>query len=283
MKKIILTKGLPASGKTTWAKQMLKDNPGQYKRINKDDLRAMLDDGKWSKGNEKFILETRDHLIAEALKKGKHVIVDDTNLHSKHKNHIWRIASENDAIVEVKDFTDVPLDMCIFRDQKRENPVGEKVIRDMYEQFLKSETEKYVPDTSLQPAYIFDIDGTLAKMCDRGPYDWDKVGTDHLNENVAQVLQELKEAGSEILVFTGRDGVCEKETIQWLTDNEVWYTEFRIRPEGNIEKDSVIKRRFFDELSTKYCIKGVFDDRNQVVDMWRDLGLQCYQVNYGDF
>ena len=49
--KLIMTKGLPASGKSTWAKQYLDDNPGT-KRVNKDDLRAMLDNGKWSKRNE---------------------------------------------------------------------------------------------------------------------------------------------------------------------------------------------------------------------------------------
>jgi len=64
MKKVILTKGLPASGKTTWAKKVLKDNPGAYKRINKDELRLMLDGGKWSHDNEKFILGRRVLLAA---------------------------------------------------------------------------------------------------------------------------------------------------------------------------------------------------------------------------
>ncbi len=88
MKKVIILKGLPASGKSTWAKQRLAAEPGAYKRINKDELRAMLDDSHWSKGNERFVLRLRDHLIVAALEDGKHVIVDDTNLHPKHEQQI---------------------------------------------------------------------------------------------------------------------------------------------------------------------------------------------------
>ena len=80
MKKVYLTKGLPGSGKSTWAKEMVSKNPNSYKRVNKDDLRAMLDNGKHSEDAEKFILNVRDSIILLALENGKHVIVDDTNL-----------------------------------------------------------------------------------------------------------------------------------------------------------------------------------------------------------
>ena len=76
-KKIIILKGLPASGKSTWAKEQVEKSQGGCKRVNKDDLRTMIDDGKFSKGNEKFVVQIRNNLIVEALKAGKHVIVDD--------------------------------------------------------------------------------------------------------------------------------------------------------------------------------------------------------------
>jgi len=41
--KVIILKGLPASGKTTWAKKFVQENGGLYKRISKDDLRAMAE------------------------------------------------------------------------------------------------------------------------------------------------------------------------------------------------------------------------------------------------
>ena len=55
MKKVLVLKGIPASGKSTYAKQLVKDNPGMYKRINRDDLRHMLDGYKMTNANEKFI------------------------------------------------------------------------------------------------------------------------------------------------------------------------------------------------------------------------------------
>ncbi len=73
-------RGLPGSGKSTWAKQMVTENPNSYKRINRDELRMMLDNGYTSNGNEKFVKQVRDMLIVKALTDGKHVIVDDTNL-----------------------------------------------------------------------------------------------------------------------------------------------------------------------------------------------------------
>jgi len=108
MKKVILTKGLPASGKSTWAKEQLQMYPGRYKIVNKDSLRAMLDDGKYSATNEKFILKARDELIMLALSAGYHVIVDDTNLHPKHEMAIRELV-KGMATIEIQDFTDVPL------------------------------------------------------------------------------------------------------------------------------------------------------------------------------
>ena len=85
MQRVYMTKGLPGSGKTTWAMEMVKNNTGSIKRINKDDLRSMLDGGKYSPKNEKIILDTRDLLLTEYLVRGFSVIIDDTNLAPEHK------------------------------------------------------------------------------------------------------------------------------------------------------------------------------------------------------
>lgn len=280
MKKVIILKGLPASGKSTWAKEQIENNPNKYKRVNKDDLRAMMDNGKWSRDSEKLVLAVRDAIILEALERGKHVIVDDTNLHPKHVTHITELV-KGKATVEEK-FFDISVENAIVRDLKRPVSVGEKVIRSMYNQFLKPETEKYVPDTSKPTAYIFDVDGTLAEMDGRSPFDWHLVSTDKVKLTTKDILGALAEH-HKIIIFTGRDGVCEGETKEWLTSNKIKYDHFDIRPAGNTEKDSIIKKRMFDKIKDDYNILGVFDDRDQVVEMWRGLGLQCFQVNYGDF
>lgn len=282
MKIVTILKGLPASGKSTWAKQMVKDNKGSIKRINKDDLRNMLDVSVWSRDNEKFILNVRDDLILKSLEAGKHVIVDDTNLHPKHEERIRKLV-KGKAKVVVHNF-DVDVEECIARDLKRTASVGEKVIRDMYSKFLKPEdtTEKYVGNPENPPAYIFDIDGTLALMKDRSPYDWHRVGEDDLNIPVAGILSDVRYADVKIIIFTGRDGVCKKDTLDWLRAYNIAFDYFDIRPEGNTEKDSIVKKRMFDKIKDKYNVIGVFDDRKQVKQMWVDMGLFVFDVNQYD-
>ena len=281
MKKVIILKGLPASGKSTWAKEQIDNNPGRYKRVNKDDLRAMVDNNKWSRDNEKLIIKLRDSIILTSLEQGKHVIVDDTNLHEKHEKHIKQLV-KGKAKVEEK-FFDITVEEAILRDLNRSRSVGKDVIMRMYNQFLKPEVEQYQPNSEKPPAYIFDIDGTLAKMEDRSPYDWHKVKTDRQNIPVVKVLKAIQYMGYKIIIFTGRDGVCEKDTKDWLALSGIEYDQFDIRSEGNRENDAIIKKAMFDKIKDKYQVLGVFDDRNRVVEMWRDIGLTCFQVAEGDF
>jgi len=281
MKQVIILQGLPASGKTTWAKELVKEMPGRYKRVNKDDLRAMLDNGRWTNGNENFVLEIRDQTILAALKDGRHVIVDDTNLHQKHIDRIKAIVAGL-ATVRIE-FFDIDPKEAVRRDSLRSESVGEKVIMDMYNKYLKPEPEQYVPPAGKPKAVIFDIDGTLAKMNDRGPYDWKRVGEDSPNKPVCEALDVYRHAGYKIIIFTGRDGICELATKVWLSRHYIDYDHFFMRPEGNTEKDAVIKKRMFDEIKDDFQIVGVYDDRDQVVEMWRDLGLTCFQVAKGDF
>lgn len=279
MIKVFLTKGLPASGKSTWAKKLIAENTNSYKRINKDDLRAMLDDSKYSKDSEKFILQVRDAMILLAIENGKHVIIDDTNLVPKHEVRIRELIKGKAELV-IQDFTDVPLEICIERDLKRTSSVGEKVIRGMHKQFLM-QVETYTENAELPKAIIVDIDGTLAKMSGRSPFEWNKVKEDTCN----RVVKGLVNAYSEtVIILSGRDGVCKQDTVDWLKENGIKYSELFMRDEGNNEKDSIIKRRMFEQnIRGKYFVEYVLDDRNQVVEMWRNMGLTCLQVADGDF
>lgn len=290
--KVIILRGLPASGKTSWAKEMLEKHPGQYKRINKDDLRDMLDGGRWSKHNEKFILHIRDQLIITAMKEGFSVIVDDTNFEPKHEDRIREIL-EGDACgfgttggfkIEVK-FFDTPLEECIERDLKRTRSVGERVIRRMYNKYLRSDKPiVYIPPEGKPKAIIVDIDGTLAIHGDRSPYDWHRVFEDEPNRVIASIIRSYIPISKKIILVSGRDEICRAETEKWLSHHYIPYQALFMRPMGNTEKDAIIKRRIFDEhIRDHYQIQFVLDDRNQVVEMWRKLGLMCLQVAEGDF
>jgi predicted kinase len=285
MNKVIILRGLPASGKSTWALDFVKTHSSKWKRINKDDLRAMLDNKEWTEKNEKFICKIRDSLILLALKDNYSVIVDDTNFSPMHESRIRQLCKDK-AKVEVK-FFDVPVEECIRRDAERPNPVGEKVIRHMYDMYLADETKDLViPDMSLPPAIMVDVDGTIAKMSGRSPFDWDKVGTDEPKTVIIDLVKKFQHESSTVktIFVTGRDGVCERETRHWIEAQGLRIDEFFIRPAGNTEKDSIIKERIFNEnIRGKYNVMFVLDDRNQVVQMWRSLGLTCLQVDNGNF
>lgn len=137
MTTLIMTLGLPASGKSTWACQQLHTAPpASVVRITKDMLRLMLHDGVHEKGTEAQVLRARDALIRSFLRNGTDVIVDDTNLAEFHERQLRLIAKQMDAEFHIEDFTHVPLEVCIERDARRDASVGRAVIEQMYTAYL---------------------------------------------------------------------------------------------------------------------------------------------------
>jgi predicted kinase len=286
---LTMTKGLPGSGKSTWAKeQVLKAAPGTLIRINKDDLRAMLHAERWHGKNERQVVRTRDALLHTWLVRGISVIVDDTNFNPVHEKNLRDIAEHYGVQFVIKDFTDVPLRTCIKRDLLRERSVGEKVIQRMYDTYLRPRAAPPVYDPSLKDAVLVDIDGTLAKMVSRGPFDWDKVGEDEPISAVINLVNTLDDAGTEIVFLSGRDGSCYEQTRVWL-ERQVgkWTREafLYMRAAGDMRRDAVVKEEIYrGKIEPFYNVRFVLDDRDQVVDMWRNnLGLTCLQVAPGDF
>jgi predicted kinase len=132
---VTMTRGLPGSGKTTWARAQQAADPTVV-LVSKDELRAMLHDGRFSAANEGQVVAVRDAIVADTLMRGRDVIVHDTNLHPDHAVALNDIARINHAAFVVKDFTEVPLDTCIARDAARPHPVGATVVRAMWRDFL---------------------------------------------------------------------------------------------------------------------------------------------------
>ena len=141
MKKIILTRGIPASSKSTWAKQEVLKDPEHSVRINRDDLRNMSGQ-YWVPAREKYILSCRNLLLNTAIYMNFNtIIIDDMNLNPRDINYIIKAINifnkvlKNQYKIEFKDFTNVPLDVCLERDSKRENSLGEKIIRDIFNKY----------------------------------------------------------------------------------------------------------------------------------------------------
>lgn len=289
--KVIFTQGLSGSGKSTWAKKFCKDNK-DWVRVNRDDLRWMRGE-YWVPKQEDLITAMEKQCVYLALTSGYNVIIDATNLNQKFfedfKTYIRSFAS--DVIIETKSFLDVPVEECIKRDASRPDPVGRKVIEDMAKRYgLIKQSVVYTVDSSLPWCIICDIDGTLALHNGRSPYDLSRVKEDNLNIPVADVLSKYMNSSGDnetfIVFMSGREGTeqCRKDTTKWLNDNGFPANLLYMRAEGDMRNDAIIKKELFDEhIRGKFNVLFVLDDRNRCVELWRNLGLSCFQVNYGDF
>ena len=296
---LMAMRGLPGSGKTRAAKAWVSEDPANRARVGRDALRDALYGTRKGLGShqEVIVSKVQQSAVRELLKAGKHVVVDDLNLKAKYLRGFAKIAAECNAGFEVID-VNTPVDQCVANDKGREHSVGEEAIRSLDRRFRhrpKIELPKdrvldvvpYEPNLDKPQAWIVDVDGTLAlKTGDRGWYDMTRVGEDEPNKAVVQVVQDLAECGYEILICSGRTDDGEIATAEWLTEHlghDRW-SELFTRKTGDQRPDNIIKLEIFNEyIRDHYNVVGVIDDRDSVVDLWRSLGLTCFQPARGDF
>lgn len=296
IRNILVLVGIPASGKSTFSKHFIKTYPN-YLRINRDDIRKMLKDSPLldTKG-EDIVTAIEFNAVENALAKGFDIIWDNTHVKLKYIEQIINKFSDS-ANIHFKKF-DIDLKTAIERDSKRENPVGETVIKRMQDSFInlskefdfKQITKKdnkfnYNPikNPNLPDAVIFDIDGTIALKGNRGHFDWNKVDADHYIEVVGEHIEFHKSKGRTIILLSGRENNARNKTIDWLEFYNVQYDSLFMRNEGDYRKDSIIKREIYENnIKNLYNVHCVYDDRLQVINMWYDLGLFCFNVNQGN-
>ena len=293
MAKLIIMKGLPGSGKTTRALEILKTD-GNCVRVNRDSLRAMMfGDRAWSGHQEKIVTEIERTIVKQMLTLGKNVIVDDTNL-----RNYWK---DLDAEwLETIDLTNVLLTWCIERDGLRTGRahVGRGVIERMA-------LENGLVDLSTYTKIaIVDIDGTLANMkhrkhfLDTHPKDYQNfygcVSYDTPNRAIIHAIQQLNQTGHTIIILSGRPAYVSGTpdinvgflTDEWLNKHNVPNYHLFMRRSGDYRPDNVVKAELFSLLENKAgmkreAVKIVLDDRERVCEVWRMLGLPLVKV-YND-
>jgi T4 RnlA family RNA ligase len=277
--KLILTKGLPASGKTTWAKEYIQKYP-ETANICKDDLRLQL--GATNK-REKRVVKVRDLLTEYYFGQGYSVIWSDTNLNPVHIRRATELVEQHQAKLVIQDFTDVPLVECIRRDLLRSNSVGQQAIEQMYYDYLDQPDPPPVIDPALPNCYIVDIDGTLAVNTTRSPFAWDRVHEDSIDPAVAMMVEKLGQH-DKIIIFSGRSSVCRDLTIAWLKQHQIKYEALFMRPTHDNRSDDILKSELYHlNIRGRYNVLGVIDDRPKVCRMWRNLGLTVFQVGNPDY
>jgi len=135
-----------------------------------------------------------------------------------------------------------------------------------------------------QRAVIVDIDGTVATRTNRDPYDYSKVLDDASKPDVVEVVASLWRSGHAIIFVSARDDSCFDDTYEWLRLHCPPTMKLFMRKTGDIRSDDIVKREIYEtHIKPEWNVVCVLDDRQRVVDMWREIGLTCLQVDYGDF
>lgn len=314
MAHLVLLRGLPASGKTTFARNWVAQDPQKRVRVNRDDLRFM-NYGFYhglTFDQEQDITRQEHSLVRSALKAGKDVIVDATNLKLKFARAFADIAVEMGAEFHVADM-EAGVNECVSNDYTRGNAggrhVGEHVIRSFAQRYkwpwpkveptprsADTPPTHYEPDPSKPGAVICDLDGTLARrVTDREFHGkgLERVYEDDYDTQVHSFVTTQMAFGRRVIFMSGRNEFARAETVRWLGDVcgffEDEYDLFMrpdTLPDGkpDTRPDYIVKAELFDKhVRDHYNVRMALDDRNQIVNLWRGMGIPCWQVADGNF
>jgi predicted kinase len=200
--------------------------------------------------------------------------------------------------------------------------VGEQVIRKWWKESGGKQFKFYKPRTELVQTFTYeapvaqgpehvpgapeavlcDLDGTLCLMNGRSPYDASTCDQDLPNVPVIETIKAHIAMGRKIVFCSGREDKFKPQTEEFIRkfvrvpnpnftqdpmeteDTNVIKYELHMRKTGDFRKDAIIKQEIYDNnIKGKYNVLCVLDDRNQVVDFWRSIGLTCFQVAPGAF
>lgn len=304
---MVLVRGLQASGKSTWAKNWVAEDPDWRLRINRDDIRFALYNMYWglTHHQEQTVSLMEEAQAKAAINAEISVVIDATHLKAENVKRWYDFANKMEVPVRVQDFN-VPLEECIRRDALRDRTVGEAVIRDYHKRYMRkgqlpklpendhvvAEGRAYVRNFDLPKAVWLDLDGTVAERVHplapqpvRGPFDEARVGEDAVINHIADLVRLLHTNGYKIVVMSGRSDACQEESERWLIENNIPYDDIFMRKFGDKRKDSTVKEElFWTHVAPKYDIEFALDDRQQVVDHTREvLKIPVLQVAPGLF
>lgn len=275
--KLILTVGLPGSGKSHWCQKEYGDLPN-WVIITKDDLRK-----ENPSMSEKQIIQLRNKQTENValMMDDTNVVWCDTNLNPIHLETAYKLFGDKFDVM-IKDFRDVPVETCIKQDLKRLDSVGKDVIMKMYYQYICAPQIGSV-DNGKPIAYIVDIDGTIALTNGRSHYDYSEgaVMTDVPRMDVINTVKALESTGAKLIFVSGRKDECKIDTRLWLCKYFGEVT-LHMRDTEDNRNDAIVKKEIYDKfIRDEYFVAGVFDDRPRVVRMWENEGLTVFNVGRG--
>lgn len=295
MASLTILRGVSGSGKSTWAKSMaLRGSVVVSRDALREQLFGSAGQDYYELDNlaerEELITKAEHFIIRSALSDGYNVISDNTNLVPKFVKSLATIANDVGADVEILPFS-VSLELAMDNQRLRQESGGRFVPENVVKRQLNImhrtpsielpeplHIEPYVPQPNSRRAYIFDIDGTLAHMAGRSPYDMTRVGEDSPDMAVVDVLGQIIPT-RDVILLSGRSEDARIATEEWLDEHRIVYDELFMRASGDNRPDEIIKLELFNaHIRNHFDVMGVFDDRPKVCRMWRKLGIKVFQV-----
>lgn len=288
--KIIVLQGPPASGKSTYARELAKVGT-PYVIVSRDSIRESRGT-YWIPEQEDYISDLEEFGVRSAIKRNLIPIIDATNLNPKTINKWEELAKELDCEIEYQKFY-IPFKDALERDSNRERSVGKKVLIQFYTKYFYEEYVKemgwdervILEPTDKTNCVIFDLDGTVAIHKGRLPYDWNKIPTDKCDPRMQTLIEQFNLQAIKIIFLTGRPESSRELTTKWLRTHlpTINFT-LLMRDSNDFRPGDVVKKEIWEnEIKNKYNTLCVFEDSNKCVDMWREIGLLTNQVANGDY
>ena len=300
MTKLIIVSGVSGSGKSTWA-----ESQPNVLVVSRDAIRVMLYGGDGPdyyqhpqlKRREDFVTKVERSIITNALNFGTDVISDNTNIEPRFYNKIAQIGYAIPGVEVERKVFDVALKTVLERNTVRALMGGrfvpEDVIRKQHDRFQHTKNLPLEKAFAVTPyngtpgkpeAFLFDLDGTTFHMGNKRHFAGLNVDVDDPDEVILDIVRRLQDSGLIAIAMSGRVEATRELSLHALMDNLVYPHELFMRADGDNRKDNIIKAELFDNhVRDNYDVKFVLDDRNQVVDMWRAMGIKCLQVAEGNF
>lgn len=138
-KKIIILQGVPASGKSTYAKKLHEENQN-YVIVSRDNIRRARGN-YWIPEQEDYITDIEVFCVEAALRRNLIPIIDATNLNEKFLSNWKSIADTYGADIEYIKF-EIEFEEALNRDKNREYPVGKEVLIRFFKNYFPDKLPK---------------------------------------------------------------------------------------------------------------------------------------------
>lgn len=288
--KAYITVGVSASGKSTWTDLFIQQEAAKgqhWKKLERDCIRREilfrkqispeLDWSLWKMKWEKEVTDIFEERLESLITQGANIVISDTNLNRDRRMALQSRLQEEGYQVFFKLFP-ISYEEAVARDNRRKHGVGSSVIAKQMEMWDQQFIKDYHGTYDAPKAVMVDVDGTLAQMGRRNPYDYTKVRYDRPHEHVFDVVRGLQSQGYQVIVVSGRDDVCRDDTAQWIESFNLKNFTLLMRKTGDKRPDTIVKKELFDKhIRFHYDVSLVIDDRPSVCRMWRSIGLNVLQ------